>query len=239
MIHDNSIILCISDTHFPYCHVDAHRFLKAIRNRFKPTRVIHLGDELDNSAISFHEKDPDMLSENEEFRQGKNYLHGLVELFPNGIDFIESNHGSLAYRRAKFGQVPARWMRSYNEVLDLDQEKFKWHRELEIKMPNGLTCIFNHGLGANVLNSARDRCACLVQGHYHSSMGIHFFGDEKHQLWAMQLPCLIDNSQNAFDYNKKISKRPKIGAGLIVGGYPMIIPMAQSKSGRFTKIFFD
>ena len=92
---DNSVILCITDTHFPYCHPDTHKFLKALKLRFKPTRIVHIGDELDNSAISFHEQDIDALSYNEEFNKGKRLLEGVCDMFPE-IDFIESNHGSLA-----------------------------------------------------------------------------------------------------------------------------------------------
>lgn len=45
--HDNSRILFISDMHIPYHHVDTIAFLKHLKAKYKPTRVICLGDEVD------------------------------------------------------------------------------------------------------------------------------------------------------------------------------------------------
>lgn len=237
MAKDNRIILCFGDNHFPDAHPDILKFIRALKYRFNPTRVIHLGDEINNNALSFHEKSMDEPSYPEEFKAAKRQLQGLCEIFPEGIDFIESNHGSLAYRRAKFGGVPANWLRGYNEVLELDPKLYRWHKELIVTLPTGHKCIFNHGQGSSVVNNAKDRCASYVQGHYHSRMSIGFFGDEYKPLFGMQLPCLIDNRSQAFDYNKKIAKRPKLGAGLIINGYPMLVPMPLNKAGRFTKLF--
>jgi len=42
---DNSVILNIPDLHVPYIHQDAFAFLRAVKSKYKPTRVIQLGDE--------------------------------------------------------------------------------------------------------------------------------------------------------------------------------------------------
>ena len=62
----NKSILVISDTHIPYHHKDAIAFLKAIKKKYKPDRVIHIGDEIDSHAISFHDSDPDLYSAGDE-----------------------------------------------------------------------------------------------------------------------------------------------------------------------------
>ena len=52
-------ILVISDMHMPYHHPDSFAFLKAVKKSFDPTRIINIGDEVDNHGISFHDSDPD------------------------------------------------------------------------------------------------------------------------------------------------------------------------------------
>lgn len=237
MKHDNRIVLCIGDTHLPYQHPDLLKFLRALKYRFKPTRVIHLGDELDNSALSFHETDPEGLGANEEFSQSKRYFHGMIDVFPEGIDFIESNHGSLAYRKCRAAGIPAYYLKSYQDLLEVDKEKYRWHPELKIKLPNGKECLFVHSLGANALNNAKERGCCLVQGHHHTAMKIDFYGEYHNIKWAMQLPCIKDPRNRAFNYSKKFAKMPKLGAGLIINGYPMLVPMPLNKAGRFTQLF--
>ena len=65
---DNSRILVISDLHIPYHHVDALEFLAHLAEKYKPTRVICLGDELDKHAMSFHASDPDLKSSGDELK---------------------------------------------------------------------------------------------------------------------------------------------------------------------------
>ena len=55
-------VLIISDTHIPYHHQDLIPFLKDLKNIMKPDKVIHIGDELDKHALSFHDSDPDLPS---------------------------------------------------------------------------------------------------------------------------------------------------------------------------------
>jgi len=65
----NKCILVISDTHCPYHHPDLIAFLKAIKKKYKPDRVIHIGDEVDSHAISFHDSDPDLYSAGHEHKE--------------------------------------------------------------------------------------------------------------------------------------------------------------------------
>lgn len=51
----NKNVLIISDTHFPHHHPDTLNFLKAAKKEIDPDIVIHIGDELDNQYLSFHQ----------------------------------------------------------------------------------------------------------------------------------------------------------------------------------------
>ena len=61
-------ILIISDTHIPYHHKDLFPFLKAIKKLYKPTKIVHIGDEVDKHALSFHDSDPDLPSAGDELK---------------------------------------------------------------------------------------------------------------------------------------------------------------------------
>ncbi len=61
-------ILVISDQHIPYHHPQMMDFLKALKKKYKPTRIVNIGDELDHHALSFHDSDSDLPSAGDELR---------------------------------------------------------------------------------------------------------------------------------------------------------------------------
>src|SRR5690606_4604668 len=127
----NSRVLIISDTHTPYHHPDAIKFLAAIKKQHKPDRVIHIGDEVDYHAMSFHDSDPDLYSASDELEKAIEAIHQIADLFPK-VDVIESNHGSLAFRRAKAHGFPRQLIRPYKEVLGTPG--WNWHFDLTITL---------------------------------------------------------------------------------------------------------
>jgi hypothetical protein len=228
-------ILVFSDMHFPYAHPDIIKFLTAVKLRFKPDKIVCLGDELDYHQLSFHDSSPELLGTNEEFIKAKRLLHGIVDLFPE-MTILESNHGSLAYRRARCANLPAYFLKPYNEILEVP-DTWKWVDRLVLDIQKNRKLIMHHGYASNAILAAKELCSCLVQGHYHSKMSINYFGDENKLMWAMQLPSLVNNKSMAFDYGKNVASRPKIGAGLILYGEPMLIPMQTSYDGKFIGLF--
>ena len=172
----NKRILIISDTHCPYHHPDAIRFLAEIKDKYSPDRVIHIGDEVDNHAMSFHDSDPGLASAGDELRKARDAIWEIEALYPK-VDVLESNHGSLAYRKAKVAGIPKEMLRPYSEILDT--KKWKWHFEMEVKLPNGQPCYFHHGRSANVLLASQSRGMSAVQGHYHEKFGIWYWGTHR------------------------------------------------------------
>ena len=111
-------ILIISDTHIPYHHPDLIPFLKAVKKEYKPDKIVHIGDEIDKHAMSFHDSDPDLPSAGDELKLSLPVIKELEKLFPD-MDLLDSNHGSLVYRRAlKYG-IPKAYLRNYNEFLEV------------------------------------------------------------------------------------------------------------------------
>jgi predicted phosphodiesterase len=71
-------VLFISDTHVPYSVSGYLNFLRELKAKFKPEIVIHVGDELDYHAISFHDSDVDLFSAGHGVRQGTNRIKRRV-----------------------------------------------------------------------------------------------------------------------------------------------------------------
>lgn len=230
-VEDNSRILLISDMHIPYHHQDLIPFLKYLKDKYKPTRVICLGDELDKHALSYHDSDPDLPSAGDELRRSIPIIKELYELFPV-MDIIESNHGSLVWRKAKTHGIPRHYIKSYNDVLGVG-EGWKWSFDLTITLPNGQKCYIHHGKTNNVIQLSQQMGMNAVQGHYHEGFKVDYWGNPNGLFWGMQCGCLIDDDALAFSYNNVNIKRPVVGTGLIIDSLPVLEPMVLSEGGRW------
>jgi hypothetical protein len=230
----NSRVLVISDLHAPFYHQDTIPFLKAIKETLDPDRVILTGDEIDGHCISFHDSDPDLpFSPSSELEKAIEHLKPIYELFPKA-DVLESNHGSLVYRRGKHGGLP-RWVfKEYRELLEAPKG-WRWHPELVINLSDKSQCYFHHGKSSNGIKLTQLMGMNTVQGHHHSVFEIQYCANPNALYWSMIVGCLIDDKSLAFSYNKLQMKRPLIGCGIILDGQPKLLPMILGKDGRWIK----
>jgi len=224
-------ILCISDLHEPYAHEDTIPFLKAIKKKFKPDKVLSVGDEVDGHAISFHNSDPDLFSPGHELDRAIQKLQAYYTLFPN-MDIVDSNHGSLVYRKQKFCGLPRSVFKEYGEMLNAPKG-WKWHNDLILKMSDGKKVYICHGKSANNLRLSQTMGMSTVNGHYHEQFNTQYWASPAGLFWAMAVGCLIDDSSLAFEYNNIHLKRPILGCGIILEGQPKLIPMVLNSKGRW------
>lgn len=230
-LEDNSCILLISDLHIPYHHKDSLEFLQNLKDKYQPTRVICLGDECDKHSLSYHDSDPDLYSAGHELKKTVKVIKKLHQMFPV-MDIIESNHGSLVYRKAKTHGIPQEYIKSYNDVLGVDGN-WQWHYDLTVDLPTGLQCYFHHGKVADVTKLSQQMGMCAVQGHYHEKFKVEYWGNPNNLYWSLQAGCLIDDSSYAFAYNNTNIKRPVIGTAVIKDGYPILEPMILDNNGNW------
>ena len=228
---DNSRILFISDLHIPYHHKDSFEFLRYLKKKYNPTRVICLGDELDKHSLSYHEKSPELYSSGHELEASLPFIKELEGIFPE-MDILESNHGSLAWRKAKTIGIPKQYIKSYNDVLEVG-EGWKWHFDLTIDLPNGQQCYVHHGKSNDVLKLSQLSGMCAVQGHYHSSFKVDWWANPQNIYWGMQCGCLIERESYAFAYENVNIKKPIIGTGLVIDSIPVLEPMLLLPDGRW------
>lgn len=228
---DNSRVLILSDIHFPYQHKDLFKFLQHLKDKYNPTRVICMGDETDGHALSFHDSDPDLPSAGDELRRALPFVQELYKMFPE-MDILDSNHGSLVYRKAKHHGVPKHYIKSYNDVLGVG-DGWKWSYDLTIDLPNGTKCYFHHGKSPDVVKLSQVMGMSAVQGHYHSVFKVDYWANPNGLYFGMQTGCLVDRDAYAFAYENCNLKKPIIGTGLIRDSHPILEPLIMDGAGNW------
>lgn len=231
--HNNTRILVISDLHCPYEHKDTVAFLKAIKAKYKPTRVILSGDEADFAGISFHDHDPDLDAPGKELYKAIESLKPIYKLFPVA-EVLESNHGSLVLRKALANGLSRKYFRTPGEILEAPKG-WTWHFDIITKLPDGTDCYFHHSKGANVKKNSQALGMSFVQGHHHESFEVSYWGNPNALLFGMTVGCLVDPHSLAMHYNKNNLKRPVIGVGMILDSKAVLIPMKLNRNGRWSK----
>jgi hypothetical protein len=175
-------ILVISDQHMPYHHPQMMDFLKAIKKKYKPTRIVNIGDELDHHAMSFHDSDPDLPSAGDEHK--------------------------LALKTIK---------------------------DITIDTPSGKV-YFCHGKVSNITKLVQQYGVSCCSGHYHSQMKIEYVSRPDALTWGLQVGCLVDKDSMAMAYGRVFKDRPIIGTGIIIDGFPKLLPMVLNKGGLWNKV---
>lgn len=234
---DSSRILFITDMHAPYHHADTLHFLKAVKEMYQPTMIIHGGDEVDNHALSFHDADPDLASAGQELLQAQLFLEELEALFPD-MRICESNHGSLLYRKAKVHGIPVAYLKTYRDILfpEGGGEGWSWHDKIRIEMPHGKDLQFQHSCTGDLMKGAAHENANLFVGHEHSKFGIGYSSNTVETFYSVYGGCLVDNDALAFSYGKLFPNKPVVGAVVILHGIPHLIPMLMDRYGRWTGV---
>lgn len=228
-------ILVIPDQHAPYHHPDALDFLIHVASLVQPDLVINLGDELDYHALSFHDSDPNLDSAGVELEKGKAWLQQLASVFPKQF-VCDSNHGSLAFRKAKHHGMPVQLIRSYREVIfpDGGGEGWVWAESWRINTPGG-EVMFKHQPSGDIVGDAAHNQCNLMCGHHHGKFSVEYSASSKFLYWGAYSGCLIDKDAMAFAYGKLHRNKPIIGCTVIIDGVPVLYPMRLNSKGRWIK----
>lgn len=224
-------ILIIGDLHAPFMHKDAVNFLKAVKAKYKPNKIIFMGDEVDSHATSYHEHDPDLHSAGDELKLAIKQLTPLYKMFPEAT-ILESNHGSLIYRKALTAGLPSAVLKGYREILTAPKG-WTWTFDLTIKTPLG-PVHFHHGKSSTAEKLSKNLGMSACQGHFHNRFYISYWSSPVGLYWDANAGCLVDNKSRAMAYGKNNLQKPIVGCLIILNGVPQLIPMVLNTSGRWT-----
>ena len=227
----NARILVIPDMHMPYCHPDTWKFLEAVKVKYNPDRVVCLGDEVDHHALSFHDSSPDLDSAGPELNKAINLLQKIYELFPE-VDVLESNHGSLVYRKAFAAGIPKNLIIPYRDQIKAPKG-WHWHFDLTLKMSNGQSVYFHHGKTGGAGKLSQRQSMCSVQGHFHSKFHVTYWANPTALYWDVHAGCLADSKSIAQEYAKNSIEKGIVGCLMILKGHPHLVPMVLKSNGRW------
>jgi predicted phosphodiesterase len=216
-IRNKERVLVIGDTHAPYTHKDYLNFCYDLYMQFQCTKVVHIGDVVDNHAISYHESNPDLMGAGDELDEAIHQLKSWYRLFPN-VDVCIGNHDSLISRKTMTMGLPAKVMKSLGELLELQQWSFK----KEIIIDN---ILYQHGTKISWAKQglySYQRGMSTVMGHLHSEASIKHLNNN---IYTARVGCGIDFTSPAYDYVHNSTYTPVISAMVIKEGYPMLFVM--------------
>jgi hypothetical protein len=217
-------VLVIGDTHIPFQHPEYLAFCLKVKSDYQCETVVHIGDEVDNHAISFHDADPDGLSAGAEAEAAQQELNLWYEAFPE-VWCIVGNHGALPFRKAYAKGIPKKYLKTYEEIW---QAPSGWVWAHSVVIDNVL---YEHGIGSSgknaALNRAIDNRMSLVMGHAHSWGGVQYTANVNSMIFGMNVGCGIDINAYAMAYGKPFTKKPTLGCGVVMQGgkQAVFVPM--------------
>jgi predicted phosphodiesterase len=204
--------LIIADTHIPFEKEGYLEFCKEQEKRFNCGRVVHIGDLVDNHAISYHEHDPDGWSPEEEMRVADKVLVKWFKAFPE-LYLCLGNHDRLPDRKGKTVGLPSRCFKDFREMWKLPKN---WHIDFQwifdgVLYKHGLNC---GGKGGHINAAIIERQSCVI-GHNHVWAGVEWDASPKDCIFGMAVGCGIDKSAYAFAYGRDLKKKPILGCGIV------------------------
>jgi predicted phosphodiesterase len=210
--NEENRVLVIGDLHEPFVLEGYLQFCQEIYSKYECNRVVYIGDIIDNHYSSFHVSDPDGLGGGDELDYAIKGVKKWRKAFPKA-DVMIGNHDRIIMRKAFDSQIPARWIKSYNDVLGT---KWNWCENLEI---DGV--LYEHGEGGQALTKAKNNMMSSVCGHTHTEAYVKWLVGKNFKVFAMQVGCGVDSKSYAAAYAKNFKKQA-IGCGVVIGGHTAI-----------------
>jgi len=220
---DPDNVLVIGDPHEPFTKEGYLEFCREIQEKYDCGTVVHIGDAVDNHAVSYHEKDPEGMSAGDEFNLAIERMKRWYYTFPN-VKVCIGNHDALPFRKAFSAGLPKTWLKTYQELL---QSPSTWEWDF-VHQVNGV--IYQHGTGLSgemaAINAARENRQSTVIGHLHTVMNTRFLASYKDLIFGVTVGCGIDHEKYAFAYGKQNTRKPVVACCVVLDGkLPINIPM--------------
>lgn len=211
-----SAVLAIGDPHNPVCHPGYLPFCRDLQKRFKCDKVVIIGDVVDNQAISFHTKNPQCPGPDDEYILAKREIRKWCRAFPEAVVTI-GNHDERAIRLAETVDIPAKFLRSYNDTWKTPG--WEWVPDKIIDDVYYFHGTMNGGTHPAWI-AAGKMLMSVVMGHNHSRSGIQWRANPRKRIFALDTGCGIDVDAFQFAYGKHIKERPVLSAAVIIDGVP-------------------
>ncbi len=219
--------LVFSDIHEPFGHPNYLRFLKEVRDKYKPDKIVLNGDGIDNYAWSSFSTDPDKQSQSPELQAAKKGLAKYMKEFPE-VYVTKGNHDDRPWRKLQHAGISGSIVKPFEEIYGFP-EGWTFQDQLTI---DGV--LYDHGVNAGGdsgwQNADLKYGQSVVFGHYHSLAGIRFHARSTGKYtFTMGTGCGIDPRTYAFMYNRNSPRLPILACGIVEDGEnPQLITMPEN-----------
>ena len=205
--NDLNNVLIIGDLHEPFCLDGYSKFCLDTYHHYKCNNVVFIGDIIDNHYSSYHETDADGLGGGDELELAVSKIANWYKAFPKAKVII-GNHDRMIMRKAQTSSIPSKWIKSYQDVLEVPNWEF-----LERYVLDDVQYI--HGEAGTARTKCRADMMNTVQGHLHTQCYTENYVGAKYRIFGMQIGCGIDHESYAMAYAKS-GKKPAIACGVIL-----------------------
>lgn len=228
--------LIIGDTHLPAVHPGYLAFCKDLHAKYRCNAVVHIGDVLDLHSVSRHESSPEAKGPVGEFEEAFGQAQEWYKAFPKA-KVCEGNHDKRLYAQAATVNIPGRFLKGYNELLETPGWDWKPDHIID-------DVYYFHGTGCGGMypapNTMQKMLMSTVMGHVHSAGGIWWRANPQRRIFGMNVGCGVDDKHIAFRYGENLKVRSILSAGVVLEGTPMhfIMPCGKGEKyhrNRFTK----
>jgi predicted phosphodiesterase len=214
-------VLVIGDTHCP-CMVDGYvDFLRDVHKRWNCTKVVHIGDLVDNAALSFHLKKPQHKNPLDEYNKAMKQVKEITKAFPSA-ELLVGNHDALPYRWCDEVGIPESMMRDFGSIFALPKRWKVTPRFGQIIIDGVIYQHGDRGKASAILNAKAEFCS-VVQGHHHSKAGVEWYCNLRSRIMGVQVGCGTDWKHAQMEYGKKYSQKPVVSCGVILEGRTAIV----------------
>ena len=124
----------------------------------------------------------------------------------------------IIMRKAFDSQIPARWIKDYNQVLGTNWD---W---VDRVVYDGVQYV--HGEGGTARTKSKNDMMSTAQGHIHTQAYTEWSVGRNFKVFGMQVGCGVDSSSYAAAYAKNFKKQA-IGCGVVIGGHTAINCLMQ------------
>jgi hypothetical protein len=210
LIKEENRVLFIGDLHEPFTLSNYLQFNIDTYNKYNCNKVIFAGDVIDSHYTSYHETDPDGMGGGDELDLAISKLKKWHDAFPDA-DVMIGNHDRIVYRQAFSAGIPKRWLKPFEEVLEVPGWRFKECMELD-------NVLYEHGEGGQAFTKAKNNMMSSACGHVHTEAYVRWLVGMNFKVFALQSGSGLDWEAYAAAYAKKFKKQA-IGSAVIIGGH--------------------
>ena len=217
-------VLIIGDTHLPFEHRNYLDFCVQTKKEYGCKEIIHIGDLVDNHAISYHETDPNGMSADQEMKEADKHLKKWFKAFPK-VKLCRGNHDRLVDRKSRTVGLPTRCFKPFRDIWNLptgwEDDWFFIINKVLYKHGTGYSGKYPH------IQAAHDNRMSTVVGHCHSVAGIEWTASDHDIIFGMSVGSGINRKTYAMAYEKYFKRKPILSCGVVLddGQDALVVPM--------------